>query len=143
MLSAHFGTSAHYFPAYPQEAEIRAIEHAYGVTLPEDFRAYLLQAAPSNELWSDGDILWWPPARITNIPDEYEHPVTDPFVATNAGSYLFFADFMLWAWAWAICCDDGEDRGKIALIDGSSDRIVARSFTEFVEAAMRDSMSVS
>jgi hypothetical protein len=113
------------------------------VTLPEDFRAYLLQAAPAKQFWDDGDINWWPPARIANIPDEYEYSVGDRLVAVNARSYLFFADYMIWSWAWAICCGDGEDRGKVVVIGRKPDHIIANSFTEFAEAAIRDPLSVS
>ena len=61
----------------------------------------------------------------------------------KAGKYLFFADDMAWCWAWAICCDGGEDHGKVALIGGAPDHVVARSFSEFVEAYVGDPLSVS
>ena len=143
ILSAYFGPSDHYLPAYPGEPTIREIEQRYAVTLPEDFRAYLLEAAPMQDYYDDRDISWWAPAKIRNIPEEYPHPISDLHVAEKTATYLFFADFLLWACAWAICCDEGEDRGKVALIGGSPDRIVAGSFTEFVEAAVRDPLSVS
>ena len=54
---------------------------------------------------------------------------------------LFFADYMAWCWAWIICCEEGEDHGRVAVI-GAGDRRVADSFTDFVKAHIADSMSV-
>ncbi|MBQ1497868.1 MAG: hypothetical protein IIZ38_06105 [Sphingomonas sp.] len=54
---------------------------------------------------------------------------------------LFFADYMAWCWAWIICCEEGEDHGRVAVI-GAGDRRVADSFTDFVKAHVADSMSV-
>lgn len=125
------------------EATATAIERRYGVMLPRDFRDYLTRVAPAEDFWDDGDGIWWAPGRIRNIPEEYEHPLSDQTVAKNAASYLFFADFMIWCWAWAICCDDSADRGKVAVINGAGDRIVADSFTDFVEAYVANSRSVS
>jgi len=125
------------------EATARKIEQRYGITLPDDFRAYVARTAPNEDFWDDGDGIWWNPARIKNIPEEYEHPLTNPDIAQRAGSYLFFADFMIWCWAWAICCDDSADRGKVAVITGAGDRIVANTFTDFVKAYIADSLSVS
>lgn len=127
------------FPA--AEIAVRDLEQRYGITLPEDFRAYLLNVAPEEEHWDDGDAIWWQPSRIRNIPEEYEHPLGNPAVAARAGGCLFFADYMIWCWAWAICCEAGEDHGKVAVI-GAGDRWVADSFTDFVRAYVADPLSV-
>ena len=110
--------------------------------LPEDFRAYLLESAPREDFWDDGDAIWWNPERINNIPDEYDSEVSDPAIAASAVNCLFFADYMIWCRAWAICCSEGEDRGKVAVVGGSSDRWVADSFTGFIESYVRDPLSV-
>ena len=125
------------------EATAEDIERRYGISLPEDFRLYLLHAAPREDFWDDGDASWWSPGRLKNIPDEYEYSIDDPRIAAKAQRYLFFADYMIWCWAWAICCEEGEDRGKVALIGGAPDRIVASSFTEFLKAYIADPLSVS
>src|SRR5689334_13209571 len=96
-------------------ATVQEIEKRYGVMLPDDFRAYVAGVAPNEDFWDVEEGIWWSPDRIKSIPDEYDHWVTDMAIAEKAGSYLFFADFMIWAWAWAICCDDSEDRGKVAV----------------------------
>ena len=51
------------------ETTIQDIERRYGVTLPEDFRLYLLHAAPSDDFWDNGDAIWWSPERLKNIPE--------------------------------------------------------------------------
>jgi hypothetical protein len=129
--------------ANASEETVQGIECRYGISLPEDFRLYLLHAAPSEDYWDDGNAIWWSPGRLKNILDEYEHPINDQHIAEKAQKYLVFADYMLWCWAWAICCEDGDDRGKVALIGGAPDRIVASNFTEFVNAYIVDPLAVS
>jgi hypothetical protein len=125
------------------EEDVRALEISYAVSLPEDFREYLLHAAPEHErIWDDGDVLWWPITDIKNVPDEYEHGLEGLISAAHAEKTLFFADFMIWCWAWAICCDDNEHRGKIILVGRSPDKVVANSFTEFAESYLRDPKAV-
>jgi len=126
-------TNHHSKPAEDAEATARRLEETYGCALPDDFRAYIIRTAPTDDLWDAGDATWWPAVRIKSIPDEYEGPVGDPVIAAQASTYLVFADYMIWCWAWAICCADGDNRGKVAIIGGSPDRIVADSFSEFVD----------
>ena len=126
------------------EAEITALEGRYGVRLPHDFREYLREGAPVAENWDAEDGNWWPIGRIRSVPDEYPHPVGEG-VARNAAQHLFFLDYSIWSWAWAISCADDETRGKIAVIGGGglADGYVADSFSEFVDAYTSDWMSVS
>lgn len=123
--------------------EVEALERRYGVRLPDDFKAYLLAQAPAEESCDDWDYIWWPVHRIRNIPDEYEHPVDNAAVAAEAPTYLFFADYMIWCWAWAICCSDSINRGKVAVIGGAPDRFVAASFSDFMVRYARDPDSLA
>jgi hypothetical protein len=125
-----------------RQAAIRQVEQETGLSLPEDFRLYLLHASPLDQAWDDEMVIWWPIERLRAIPDEYESDVTDAAIAAQAKDWLFFADFCLWCWAWAINCGDGEDRGKVALIGGSPDRIVAAGFAEFVDRHLSDPASL-
>ncbi|MEI6643392.1 MAG: SMI1/KNR4 family protein [Novosphingobium sp.] len=126
------------------EAEIAALEQRYGVTLPDDFRNYLRESAPVAENCDEEDGKWWPIERIRNIPDEYEHEV-GAALARNAAQHLFFVDFSIWCWAWAISCANDETRGKIAVIGGggSADGYVADSFAEFVQKYTEEWTSIS
>jgi hypothetical protein len=105
-------------------------------------RSYVERGAPAEEIWDANDVIWWSPGRIRSLPEEYDHPVTDPDIAAEPATYLFFADYMIWCWAWAICCSDGPNRGRVALIGGTPDRFVADSFTGFVSKYLEDPQSV-
>lgn len=129
-------------PARPGEAAIDRLERRHGVRLPEDFRAYLLEAAPRKVFWDDGHGVWWAPCEIKNLREEYRGPIANPRIAAKAAACLFFADYMQWCWAWAICCAEGEDWGKVAVIGDPPERFVADSFTSFVNAYVEDPMSV-
>lgn len=130
----------------PEKAEsagaaVRDLERRYDLVLPEDFRDYLLQVAPREIHWDPELTIWWPPGEIKNIPDEYTHPIRNPRIAAKASSYLFFADYSIWCCAWAICCEDGPDRGKV-MVCAETDHFVADSFTAFIQAYVADPNSV-
>ena len=125
------------------EQEIAEAERRYAVRLPTDFRACLMRVGPGiEEIWDDADNLWWPAGRLRNLPDEYEHGSTNPAVTCDAHEYIFFADHMIWCWAWAICCGEGENRGKVAVIGTSGDAFVADSFSDFVVRYLHDPFSI-
>ncbi|WP_343518637.1 SMI1/KNR4 family protein [Sphingomonas sp.] len=120
----------------PASAEqIARLEARYQVRLPDDFRAYLAAIAPAVEQMDDECGTWWPVARIKNVPEEYKWG--DPALT----KYLFFADHLIWSWAWAIACTDDKNRGRV-LIVGGGDRFVADSFDEFVDKYLTDNRSV-
>ena len=119
------------------EAKLVALEARYSITLPDDFRQYLRDGAPTVEDLDTEMGNWWPIERIKNIPDEYNHSVSAP-IAANAAKHLIFLDHFMWCWAWAISCADDESRGKVALIGGLPDGYVADSFAEFVERYTTD-----
>jgi hypothetical protein len=120
------------------ETEIEGLEQKYSIRLPSDFRDYLRHSCPKDEeAGYDDATSWWHLSRIRNIPEEYEHAITDPIIARDSAKYLFFADYAIWCWAWAICCDNGENRGRVAVISGR-DRLVADSFTEFAVSYVTD-----
>ena len=89
-------------------------------------------------------LFWWGLPRILNIPDEYDswQAIKNPDVLANAAKYLFFADYCVWCWAWAIDCSETANRGRIAVI-GGSDPFVADSFAEFVDRYSRNPVGVS
>ncbi len=131
-------------------AQVETLEKRYGVRLPEDFRDYLLHLCPKDDFQGDGSTnttTWWPLERIKNVVEElaqmdsnsgFGTEITDKIIARDAAKYIFFADYMIWMWAWAICCDESKNRGKVAVIGGSPDRFVAGNFGHFVEMYVED-----
>ncbi|HEX8644292.1 MAG TPA: hypothetical protein VF702_10315 [Allosphingosinicella sp.] len=114
-----------------------AIESRYGLRIPGDFRRFLIEAPLAEELTDEAGTSWWPLARIRSLPEEYGHEIASPAIAAEAGAYLFFADYLCWCWAWAVCCSDGPNRRRVALIGGPDD-FVAESFLEVAERYLRD-----
>lgn len=112
---------------------IAALESNYGILLPDDFREFLSLSSPVGEAIDNEMVNWWSFDQIKNIPDEFSHPL-NPVIADGGRKYLIFADYCLWCWAWAISCADDGSRGQVAIIAGNPhDRIVANSFSDFVQ----------
>jgi hypothetical protein len=122
---------------------IAELENRYSLILPDDFRDYLRFSSPAGDTWDARMCTWWDFKRIKNIPDEYSYE-PGPAVAGEAHKYLFFADYSIWCWAWAISCAEGESRGRVAFIGGSAyDKIVASSFSDFVRKYISDWKSLT
>jgi hypothetical protein len=126
----------------PPGQSIEGLERKYGISFPHDFRDYLSRSCPQNEIFDRNYISWWPLDQIKNIVDEYPHPIRNEAIAKDAARYLFFADYSIWCWAWAIACGEDENRGRIAVISGH-DRFVADSFEQFVELYIADPKKLS
>ena len=120
------------------------LEERYALRIPDDFRHYLLHIAPLQDVTDDEITCWFSPDRVRNMPEELVdvntgtyRPSTHPGIAAEENQYLVFADYMIWCWGWAVCCSNGPNRGRVALI-GDPDGFVADSFTEFVERYLAD-----
>lgn len=121
---------------------IESLERRYDLVLPDDFKQYLRLSSPIEEAWDDETTTWWHFERIKNITDEF-HGELEPFIAERRGKYLFFADYCIWCWAWAISCADDDTHGKVAMIGGRGyDKMVAESFSDFVQKYTSDIHSV-
>jgi hypothetical protein len=80
---------------------------------------------------------FWPLSRIKSVPEECaKSKVHLPKIDDN-GSYFAFADYMQSSWAYATCLAP-DQLGKILQFGTHSPRIVADSFTQFVEAYLAD-----
>ncbi|WP_434403290.1 SMI1/KNR4 family protein [Sphingobium sp. DN12] len=125
-------------------SQIEALEERYGIRIPEDFRDYLGDVAPNEDFMDDIGVTWWSIKNIKNIPDECPTSPGDinPLIEEESDKYLIFSDFLIWCYAWAICCSEGENRGKIALIGGSPDCFVADDFRQFVALELADSITI-
>lgn len=143
-LTQHWAETAAEMTTIRQDEEALAqLEAQYGITLPEEFRDYLSCTCPKDDFCMDWATAWWPLERIKSVSAEYEGPLKNPIVAANAGSYLFFADFAIWCYAWAINCGYDEHRGRVVVIGASGDRFVADCFGAFVDQFIEDPFSVA
>jgi hypothetical protein len=128
----------------PSGAAVAAeLEKRYGLRLPDDFKVYLMDAVPITD-WMDYDgIIWWAPERIKSLPDECRaRPGDDPLnpeIGAEASTYLVFADLLDWCNAYALCCSEGPNRGKVAIIREGPGGFVAASFSSFVRLAKKGS----
>lgn len=121
---------------------VRTIEERHRVRLPDDFADYLRWGSPQKEWVDEGGISWWAVDRIASwheLHDNLPDGIRLPEIEDHASEYLVFADFLDWCCAWAICCAEGSNRGKVALIGVTPDRFVAGSFLSFTRLAANDS----
>lgn len=123
------------------EREVASLEAHYGLVLPTDFRAYLLHACSTLD---DGGQMdewnaWWGLERIRSILEECDDQ-SPMSLAADPHKTLIFADHLIWCWAWAVCCDGGQNHGRIMVI--GPDRWVADSFAEFVDRYVADEQSL-
>jgi hypothetical protein len=122
---------------------IERLETLYRVRLPEDFKAFLLEASKPHR-WSDTvGMDWYPIEAIKSLQDlspDTEATDENQEVRSEAGRYLVFADYLDWCgYGYAICCSDGARRGHVAIVYPSPGRFICRSFTKFVELVAADS----
>jgi len=123
---------------HASEAEVAKLEVHFGVRFPEDFRDYLLNAAPRlGESMDKNLTTWWDISRIASEQAINSQPIAIDGDPANPHKYLIFADYMIWCWAWAIACGDTDQRGKIMVL-GDSPGIVADNFATFVDFRIED-----
>lgn len=126
-------------------ADVEALEKRYALQLPEDFRAYLIHAAPSTTFMDDIGTQWWAASEIKSITDECPDGPPGQInheIEQEKDAYLVFSDYLIWCYAWAICCSNGPNRGKIALIGGLPDTFVANNFRDFLLLELTDDLAI-
>lgn len=123
------------------EKAISEIETIYGIALPIDFRTYLLECNPPLDNLDHNATYWWPIARLKSVRHALPSKLDSKEFAVIADDHLVFADYMVGAWIWAICCRTGPDFGCVVQL-GRGCRVVANSFAEFIDAyvANRDDL---
>ena len=124
------------------ESVVKTFEEKNTLIFPNDFREYLLRCCPKDDFCYDRETTWWPFGRLKSILEEYKHEVRDPAIMRQNTRYIFFADYSIWSWAWAIDCGYDENRGRVAVICGY-DRLVADSFSHFVDLYIDNPMRIS
>ena len=129
------------------EENIRGFEARNRVMFPTDFRDYLLRVngmfQAGGQDCDENGFAFWPLARIKSVRAEYaEHSNPLPEVQ-NPDGYFVFVDYLQWCWAYAICLDARpSDGGRIITVGKLPSKVVAGSFTEFVDLYLRDAYAL-
>jgi hypothetical protein len=125
------------------EDGVRDFEARNGVALPHDFRKYLLSVngmvqAGGQDCDPNG-FAFWPLARVKSVRMEYaKHSNPLPEVQ-DPDRYFVFVDYLQWCWAYAIRLGSRpSDGGQIIHVGKINPKVVAGSFTEFVDLYLRD-----
>jgi hypothetical protein len=118
-------------------AGITSLELRVGLSLPEDFRNYLLAAdgfaSPSDQ--DRNGFRFWPSREVASV-DAFDG---GRFISQGTAKLLLFADYLGWSWAYAIRA--GNDRDSSVHIVGAADghlHQVADSFLEFSRLYVMD-----
>lgn len=129
-------------PGNPEE-KVREFESRNGVMLPLDFREYLLHVdgmvqAGGQDCDPNG-FAFWPLARVKSVREEYTKHSTPLPEVPDADRYFVFIDYLQWCWAYAIRLGARpSDGGQIIHVGKLNPKVVAGSFTEFVDLYLRD-----
>jgi hypothetical protein len=121
---------------------LREFETKHKVVLPADFREYLSYANGMAQVSGhDCDakgFSFWPLSRITTVSEECKRSKVEIPAVDDIDHYFAFSDYMQWSWAYAICLLPARE-GMILQFGVRSPRIIAGSFTEFVDDYIIDS----
>lgn len=134
-------------PSTPCTVEqIRKFERRERVTAPDDLRRFFLAANGMNlgfRLGKDAEgFAFWHLDDLVRADAELERRSPSSARPENSEDLYAFADYMDWSWAYAIRLR-GNGLGSVVLIGGDGVvPCVAKSFTEFLERYLSDSMSL-
>jgi hypothetical protein len=126
------------------EAELQAHETEYGLSLPEDMRAYFLavngmSSGPESRRDMDDDLI-----RFYSLaecrPLDAEWPDSG---VPDAGSVLCFADYSIWCWGYGARLSREASPGPVHVLYNPETVKVADSFREFLESYLRRDYAVT
>ncbi len=126
-------------PATAQE--ILSFEQNNNIVMPPDFAMYLKCQNGFDQYSGHQDAMgfnFWPLQDMASL-DVYDG---GQFRAPGYSSYFLFCDYLDFSWGYALCMEKNEQ--KIVLV-GARDgipKVVAESFSSFVDAYLRDAPSI-
>ena len=122
------------------ESELQLFERRYDVSLPDDFRSYFLSVNGMDANVCDESLIrFWPLQEVTPLPDEAPHLVGLGTIA-YANSLFVFADYSIWAHAYAIQLGRESVQNSVYIIAGATPDRIAGSFSEFVDLYLSKSI---
>lgn len=118
------------------EDEIVAFEQRYNVRLPADVRAYFARVngvvGGRDGAWDDEMIALWELKDVRPLSEEVESCRTP-----EADRYLVFADWSIWAHAYAIHLDTTGTETPVYIVFNPQVERVADSFNDFLQRYVR------
>jgi len=116
------------------EAKLKAFEEKYGVILPDDLRDYFrcLNGMVPDEV-DDGMMRFWMLEEIEPLPQGAPQ-YSDGTYVPNPETLFLFADYSLWAHAYAIRLGITElESNEVIIIGYKSPKLISASFSRFVD----------
>lgn len=117
------------------EASLLAFENKFGVSLPSDLRDYFLTTNGMPQEITDNEMIrFWMLEEVTDLPTGAPGYACADCI-NNPESLFLFADYSLWAHAYAIRLSASPlKRNDIFIIGGDYPILLFRSFGELIES---------
>jgi hypothetical protein len=121
------------------------------VALPIDLVSYLQSINGTNGDYAPGMVALWRLDQFQRLSCELDGSKRESTALiqsayanapVNADQYFVFADFMHEAKLYAIRLADCVENGEVLILDGEPPRVVAKSFSEFIELLINDPAAI-
>jgi len=133
-LKRHWSSHDVEINAGVSEADLKAFEEKYGVVLPDDLRDYFrcVNGMPPDVV-DDGMMRFWMLEEIQSLPQGAPQ-YSDGTYVQNPETLFLFADYSLWAHAYAIRLGNKVlESNEVVIIGYEKPITISKSFLEFVE----------
>jgi hypothetical protein len=129
--------------------EIDSFESRYRVRLPADLRSYYVTIDGMEEGETDPNVFWFLPLKaVKSIPEELAHfggiPDYRDITRSLADPHRWFVivDYLITSAVYAIRLSATDESTPVLWISGSRHRIVAPSFSGFLEAYLENPLGL-
>ncbi|MDQ1639478.1 MAG: hypothetical protein QOF62_2817 [Pyrinomonadaceae bacterium] len=138
-LKRHWSSHDVAINAGVSETELKAFEKKYSVVLPDDLHDYFrcVNGMPPDVV-DDGMIRFWTLGEMKPLPQGAPKYSVSSYVK-NPESLFLFADYSIWAHAYAIRLESVPSHSnEIIIIGYESPVLISHSFSEFVDHYLTD-----
>jgi hypothetical protein len=121
------------------QVELSSFEKRYGIVMPGDFRDYFLNVNGMSRYAVDDDVIrFWMLEEVKPL-DLGAPDYSDGIYIQNPKSLFLFADYSIWAHAYAIRLGNAQmQSNEVVIIGNESSITICESFSEFVDAYLRN-----
>lgn len=129
------------------EGRLAEFEARYTVCLPPDMRQYLaavdgMPDIPGSDCDANG-FRFWPLDDVRSVPVICAETGVPIPPGEDLDKHFVFADYLQWSWAYAIDLSSrNPGRQPVIHVGTLQPKIVARSFSHFVELYMQDALDL-